>query len=233
MNRLLLLHFWRGRRGNDSHRPSAGRNPSFSQQKFRNVDFWKRGHHEFLRLKNLHFPLIPTPFSSNAWERVPLSKFEITHRTPCARPWIRNEEVLPLMAIEKWRSQGLGSPRNRSAVRVGHFRTLEFVLFCDKGLTPQMGFLCSFGCQNGISFRLNRVATLCIGSSGCLEPFDAPACGNQWKNYPQKSADQSKQRPSKILAKQATSLLLPEPCSFQRLSPLHRWNWQTPWHRWQ
>lgn len=88
----MLLDFWSGRRGNDSHRPSEGRNPRFSQQKFRNVDLSKRGYHEFLRFKNLHFPLIPA----------------LPHRTPCARPWIRNEEVLPLMAIEKWRSQAFG-----------------------------------------------------------------------------------------------------------------------------
>lgn len=56
----------------------------------------------------------------------------------------------------------------------------------------------------GFLSRLNQVATLCIGSgsSGCLKWFDASACGNQWKNYPRKSADLSKQRPSKILAKQ-------------------------------
>ena len=78
----------------------------------------------------------------------------------------------------------------------GHFRTLEIVLFCDKGL-KLLNFTVS-DAKMGFLSRLNQVAALCIGSSGCLKWFDASA----WKNYPRKSADLSKQRPSKIPCKQ-------------------------------
>ena len=137
----MLLDFWSGRRGNDSHRPSAGRNPRFSEQNFRNADFWKRGHHEFCLMFE------ESPFSVNSYTFFN-QRNEIPHRAPCARPWIRNEEVLPLMAIEKWRSQGFGV--QPGLVTSEHWKSCPFVT---KNSSCYINFYC-FGCKNGISFKI-------------------------------------------------------------------------------